>query len=78
MQAQDTGKKIEGSQGLLISSKQARHELGDIGETKYHELINAGAFQTVLIGRHRKVIRSSLEAYIAKLVERQNSTMEAA
>lgn len=38
-----------------------------IGRTSVYELLNSGALPSVTIGRSRRVLRSDLDAYIARL-----------
>lgn len=52
---------------LLIPGPVARHMLGDIGNTKYCELINNQELERVNIGRRSFVTAESLRAYVERL-----------
>jgi hypothetical protein len=52
---------------LLISGPAARHMLGDLGTTKYCELLNKGELERVNIGRRSFVTAESLHAYVERL-----------
>jgi hypothetical protein len=52
---------------LLIPGPEARHKLGDIGWTKFCELMNAGELERVNIGRRSFVTAASLHAYVERL-----------
>lgn len=52
----------------LITVGEAARRLG-IGRTACYALVLKGELQSVKIGRSRRVVVSSLEAYIQRLVE---------
>jgi hypothetical protein len=54
---------------LLYPSSEARHKLGGIGTTTYHELINAGHLERVHIGRRAFITAESLHGYVDLLRE---------
>lgn len=56
------------SEVLLISVSEAARRLR-IGRTAAYALVLKGDLQSVKIGRTRRVVVSSLEAYIQRLVE---------
>jgi hypothetical protein len=52
----------------FASKREARAYLGDIGSTKFDELLAAGHIASVAIGRRRLVERASLFAYAERLL----------
>ena len=50
----------------LESTDEARARLG-IGRTKFYELLDAGAFKSVKIGRRRLIVSESLDQFIDSL-----------
>lgn len=52
---------------LLVSVPEARHELGDLGNSKFYELVKQGEIKTVKIGKRTFVARSELERYVDEL-----------
>jgi excisionase family DNA binding protein len=47
---------------MLVSIKEARRLIG-VGHTRIYELINAGALETIRIGKRRMVRYSSLQKF---------------
>jgi hypothetical protein len=52
---------------LLVPYDEARHLLGDIGRTKFYELIDQKHIERVSIGRRGFVTAASLTAYVESL-----------
>ncbi len=56
---------------LLVPYEEARHQLGDIGRTKFYELIDTGQVVRVCIGRRGFITAESLAAYVGSLTAAQ-------
>jgi len=54
-------------QRLLVPYDEARHVLGDIGRTKFYELIDEKRIVRVSIGRRGFITADSLTAYVQSL-----------
>jgi hypothetical protein len=54
---------------LLTPYDEARAQLGDIGRTKFHELIDNRELVRVKIGRRGFITTESLAAYVDRLSE---------
>ena len=52
---------------LLVPYEEARHQLGDIGRTKFYELIDTAQLVRVCIGRRGFITAESLAAYVGSL-----------
>lgn len=57
---------------LIIPGPEARRKLGDIGWTKFCELMKTGELERVNIGRRSFVTVASLHAYVARNTERKS------
>ena len=53
---------------MLVPYSEAKHGLGGIGNTKFHELLNAGRLVRVKIGARAFVTAESLEKLVQELV----------
>lgn len=62
-----TDSSTNGPGPMLYDVPRACEELS-IGRVALYELINSGKLGSVRIGRRRLIPRSSLEAYVAKLI----------
>lgn len=51
---------------LLVPYDESRHRLGDIGRTKFYELIEQKELTRVSIGRRGFITAESLEAYVQR------------
>ena len=51
----------------LLDKNEARKALGNIGNTKFYELLNDGEIMAVKIGKSLKVKRSEISRYISTL-----------
>lgn len=56
---------------LLVNPEEAARVLG-IGRTRTYALIASGELQSVKLGRARRIPRTALEDYVARLVAEQN------
>jgi hypothetical protein len=54
---------------LLVNYDDAMHKLGDLGRTKFYELVDSGQLTRVKIGRRGFVTATSLAAYVDRLSE---------
>jgi excisionase family DNA binding protein len=67
------GERVDGSataeMPLLLTTEQASHLLS-ISKTTLYGLVWGGEIETVHVGRAVRYPRASLEAYVARLVER--------
>jgi hypothetical protein len=54
---------------LLYSYDDAMHKLGDLGRTKFYELVDEGQLTRVKIGRRGFVTAESLGALVDRLSE---------
>lgn len=54
---------------MLVPYDEARRLLGDIGRTKFYELIDQQAIVRVSIGRRGFITAESLSAYVASLTQ---------
>ena len=54
---------------LLVPYDEARTQLGDIGRTKFYELIEQKGLVRVSIGRRGFITAKSLEEYVNRLSE---------
>lgn len=61
----------------LYDEHNTRQRLGNIGRTKYFELIGTGELRSVKIGRRRLVLADSIDAYIEKLACNDSRSNEA-
>jgi hypothetical protein len=52
---------------LLVSRDDARHQLGDISETRLWQLERNGELEVVRAGRRTFVVGESLHGYVARL-----------
>jgi excisionase family DNA binding protein len=59
---------------LLVDVKEAGKMLG-IGRTRVYELLSAGAFRSVTIGKLRRVLVSDLRAYVRGLTGDEAANM---
>lgn len=55
---------------MTLSVREAGRELG-VSRSRAYELIRAGELPSIKIGRSRRVPRSAIEAYIARLLAEQ-------
>lgn len=60
---------------LLVSVEQAAAILG-IGRTRFFDLVMSHAVTSVKIGRRRLIVRSSLAAFVERLVRDQDINEE--
>jgi excisionase family DNA binding protein len=68
MQTTGPTKPAAGQPRLLFTVEEAARALG-IGRTRMFELIQAGAVETVLIGRLRRIPLDALDAFVSRLRE---------
>jgi hypothetical protein len=54
---------------LLVPYDEARHLLGDIGRTKFHQLIDQKKLTRVRVGRRGFIVAESIWQYVASLRE---------
>lgn len=60
----------DGSPGeRLVSLDEARHRLMNITRRELYNRINAGDLKSAKLGRRRGIVESSLDAYIARLID---------
>ena len=52
---------------LIVDYATARHMLGGVGKTKFHELVKQGKFKRVWIGSKPYLETESVHAFIATL-----------
>lgn len=56
----------------LLNEQATRRALGEIGRTKYFELLRTQELRSVKIGRRRMVPASEIAAYIERRMNDQN------
>ena len=54
---------------LLVPYDEAMHKLGDLGRTKFYELVDDDQLTRVKIGRRGFITAKSLAAYVDRLSE---------
>lgn len=52
---------------LLVDRKEARRQLGDIGDSKLYELFNRGEIEGVFLDNKRLFTMASIEAYATRM-----------
>ncbi len=52
---------------LLLSTDEARRELGGIGKTTIFAMISTGSIEAVKVGRRTMIVGESCRAYVASL-----------
>lgn len=62
----------------LLDEAEGRHMLGNLGRTKYFELIKAKELRSVKVGRRRMVPVSEVQRYIERHMADQPDAPDAA
>ncbi len=62
----------------LLDETEGRHMLGNLGRTKYFELIKAKELRSVKVGRRRMVPVSEVQRYIERQMADQPDAPDAA
>lgn len=60
---------MDDTQRLLVPYDEAMRKLGDLGRTKFYELIDEKELDRVKIGRRGFITAKSLAAYVDRLSE---------
>lgn len=58
---------MEDTKPILVDRKEARRQLGGIGDSKLYELFNRGEIEGVFLDNKRLFTMASIEAYAARM-----------